>query len=347
MGFSRLFKVFSIATISTLSAVMVAVPAQATEPNLTVVPSQPALTIGSPSPQLELTSNARALGTPTEYLYVDIKTGGNLWQPSATCPEESSATSTLALCGITGLTITARDSNPVTIPSSITAFQSSRGVGLKFSPALDADIQGVVASRLRSFAVSLAPGAFTITGFEGIRTQGPINFNLEMRSTMGGGNNGVDAQGAGYAALGYKKYSFNANGGSGSMVDALLAPGVAISPSTYTKPGYNFAGWAVSQFAADAGYADFSDQAVLTSGGLEFSTFFAVWTAVGSSAPATTTAPATSPTTAPASTTPAATLATTGTSVSAWVPALALGLGWMLVAYSRSLRASRARHMKN
>jgi hypothetical protein len=50
--------------------------------------------------------------------------------------------------------------------------------------------------------------------------------------------------------------------------------------------------------------------------------------------------------TTPATTTPATSLAATGTSVSAWAPGLALVVGWMLVAYSRSLRASRARHLK-
>ena len=66
--------------------------------------------------------------------------------------------------------------------------------------------------------------------------------------------------------------------------------------------------------------------------------------AMDSVIPAATTTPATSTpaTSTPATSTPA-TLAATGTSVSAWAPALALFLGWMLVAYSRRLRTSRAR----
>jgi uncharacterized repeat protein (TIGR02543 family) len=129
--------------------------------------------------------------------------------------------------------------------------------------------------------------------------------------------------------------SFNANSGSGTMADATGTGSQALPRNTLTKAGHVFDGWATSQIDAQSGIVTYADQADFEHG--TDVTLYAVWR-VGT-APASTTTPA-------ATTTPARKLATTGTSVSALAPALALGAGWMLIAYSRSLRISRARHLK-
>jgi uncharacterized repeat protein (TIGR02543 family) len=125
------------------------------------------------------------------------------------------------------------------------------------------------------------------------------------------------------------------------MADVTGTGSQALPRNTLTMAGHVFDGWATSQIDAQSGIVTYADQSDFEHG--TDVTLYAVWK-VGT-APASTTTPAA--TTTPASTTtPARRLATTGTSVSALAPALALGVGWMLIAYSRSLRISRARHLK-
>jgi uncharacterized repeat protein (TIGR02543 family) len=73
--------------------------------------------------------------------------------------------------------------------------------------------------------------------------------------------------------------TFNANGGSGcdyrqSIVDNAT---MALSPNTFTRSGYSFAGWATS---ANAGTAEYADKASFTMGASDV-VLYAVWAMVG------------------------------------------------------------------
>ncbi len=78
---------------------------------------------------------------------------------------------------------------------------------------------------------------------------------------------------------------FNKNGGTGTMSNESFtydASAKALTTNTFTKPGYNFSGWATTQERANAGTVDYTDgQTVrnLTSTANGIVDLFAIWTA--------------------------------------------------------------------
>jgi LPXTG-motif cell wall-anchored protein len=118
---------------------------------------------------------------------------------------------------------------------------------------------------------------------------------------------------------------FNANGGSGTMSDQVGTSSQPLALNSFTRAGFNFAGWAENPDGTGTRYADGAS--------FDFSSdkeLYAQWTAV----------PATPASTTPASATPATRLAATGANVE-WL--LVAGLlvaiaGSGLLAFSRRKR---------
>ena len=79
-----------------------------------------------------------------------------------------------------------------------------------------------------------------------------------------------------YISIYYKAFSFNANGGSGIMEQALVENGGNLPANIFTRNGYTFAGWATS---AD-GAVEYADEAAITATAETKGayTLYAVWT---------------------------------------------------------------------
>jgi hypothetical protein len=102
--------------------------------------------------------------------------------------------------------------------------------------------------------------------------------------------------------------SFDTNGGTGTMSSQTGSSATNLPTNTFTRTGYNFAGWNTAADGSGTAYADGASYP-FTSG----ATLYAQWAVV-----ATTTAPSSTTTAAPTTTAPAT--ATAGTSTTA-VPA--------------------------
>jgi hypothetical protein len=321
---SSLFRLLSIAAVTALSAVLMAVPAQADDPELSFSPAQPAFELGGPSPALVITSDNISMPVKVKRLYIKMDSGSRApWSVNSACT--STPSSSLADCAVVSVKVT--DNGVMTdLTSGVQVAQTNGQIEIIFNTELQYVSQ---APNTRTIEVSLAQGAFTVN-----QASTSLSVNMQFQSApvqQGGGTmSSIHTKSFGdYAGV-----SFNGGAGSVGTMNGILKPTTSLLPSnSFTKSGFNFAGWSCTE----GGEVNYADQAVMFNI-RSCPTLYAVWTAVGSSAPAATTAPA--------STAPAAKLATTGTSLSALAPALALFLGWMLVMYSRSLRASRARHLK-
>jgi hypothetical protein len=326
-----LLRLLAVAAIALLSAVMVSVPASA----LTSDPQNPSFIVGGPTPAMKLTTPSFSMPSTVETIFLEVVSGNDKWTPKNTCPSSGSPTADLASCGIVSVKSIVGGGAPVDHSSGVKASKSLTSIDIVFNTALSPVPND---SFERVLEITLSEGTFASTP-----NAQSFEIKVAIRSAPNGGsyntNNFAKSSG------GYSAASFVGGPGSVGSMSSIIFPSTSNLPAnTFTKSGFNFAGWSCS----DGGTVRHSDQASLQSLGFGCETLYAVWTAVGSSttpsggsaAPASTTPT----TTAPLSTTPAARLATTGTNLSAWVPALALSLGWMLVAYSRSLRASHAKH---
>jgi hypothetical protein len=328
-----LLRFFTVAVVTALSSVMLAMPAHATGSEPSVSPAQPTFERGGPSPALVFTSVNIGMPVNVKRIYIKMDSGSrDTWAVKSGCT--STPSSTLSNCAVTSVKVT--DNGVMTdLTSGVQVAQTIGQIEIIFNDVLQQVlVNGVQGTRI--IEVSLAQGAFTVSP-----TASTLNVTLQFISEP-------NQQGATFSSLQNKQFSNYAgvsfNGGAGSVgtMTGILSPESSLLPAnTFTRSGSTFSGWACSE----GGAMVHLDQSAIEL--LQCSTLYAVWAEVGSSAPATTSTPAAPASAAPASTTPAAKLATTGTSVSAWAPALALVLGWMLVAYSRSLRASRVRRGKN
>lgn len=74
--------------------------------------------------------------------------------------------------------------------------------------------------------------------------------------------------------------TFDANGGVGEMSPQSSATATALSPNLFTRPGFRFAGWAISQAEAEAGTVAYTDTASYPF--MSSATLYAVWVASSS-----------------------------------------------------------------
>lgn len=397
------FRLLAVTTVALLSSVMVSVPASA----LTSDPQNPSFILGGPTPAMKLTTPGFISPSTVETVNLSVSSGNDRWTPINTCPSTGSPTADLASCGIVSVKSIVGGGTPVDHSSGVTVSKSLTSIDIVFTtplaPVPDSPHQRVL-------EITISEGIFTsppnVGGFE---------IKFDIRSAPNGGSyigNSFAKSSGGYSAA-----SFVGGTGSVGSMSSIIFPSTSNLPAnTFTKSGFNFAGWSCT----DGGQVGHSDQASLQSLGFGCETLYAVWSPIGSSAPAAT-ADTTAPTITSGSTTPkvttqatavetykanetvtwaivggtnsslfalntntgaltvknrptppgtytvqiqatdsagnkgavttvtitvSAALATTGTSLSTWAPALALVFGWLLVTYSRSLRASRARHLK-
>ena len=275
-------KLFLVALLASLAIVATPVPAQAAIDTISLTPLPSTFEVGSGSPEMTMTYVGLGLYA-SQYVKLDLSTGSpsfgdNPWTPLSTCPvDEANATADLSLCGISSFSADSTNGFPTPDPLPVKAFVRSLSgqVNLIFDPPLDAGIftgGGID----RTFTLVLAKDAFTITAPFGtpfpVRT---IEYGIEVLSQRNG-NAGVDARGAN-GQRNYYLWSFNANGGTGQMPDIQVPDDDALPPNLngFSKPGFEFAGWAWSQEDADQGLYSF----VPPQGG---GTLYAVWRVAGS-----------------------------------------------------------------
>ena len=167
---------------------------------------------------------------------------------------------------------------------------------------------GAMTGQVAASSTALTTNTFTRDGF---------NF--------AGWNSAADGSGTGYAAGASYEFTsdetlyaqwtvstytvtFDANGGAGAMTGQVAASSTALTTNTFTRDGFNFAGWnsaadgSGTGYAAGASYEFTSDE-----------TLYAQWTAIPAPAPAP--APAPLETAAPTPTAPIETVQATAGSV--------------------------------
>jgi hypothetical protein len=273
-------KLFLVALLASLAIVATPVPAQAAIDTISLTPLPSTFEVGSGSPEMTMTYVGLGLYS-SQYVMLDLSTGSpsspdNPWTPLSTCPvDEANATADLSLCGISSFSAVSTNGFPTPDPLPVKAFVRSLSgqVNLIFDPPLDA---GSIFTVDRTFTLVLAKDAFTITApFNTPFPVRTIQYGIEVLSQRNG-NAGVDSRGAD-GQRSYYLWSFNANGGTGQMPDIQVPDDDALPPNLngFSKPGFEFAGWAWSQEDADKGLYSF----VPPQGG---GTLYAVWRAAGS-----------------------------------------------------------------
>jgi hypothetical protein len=139
------------------------------------------------------------------------------------------------------------------------------------------------AMRDTTYTLVLAEDAYTVTDFGSQLDETRLDIDFEWCSTrhpIGG----VNCSGASVRVY-YSRFRFDANGGTGTMPNVLVAEGSALPPNVFVKPGFEFAGWAASKAAADA-CAIYPQSYCLAdewiTNGRFVGTLYAIWSVAGS-----------------------------------------------------------------
>lgn len=138
--------------------------------------------------------------------------------------------------------------------------------------------QGTMAQQMSSNSAPLNANTFTRNGYQflgwntasdgsGTTYSNQANFGFISNTTL-------------YAQWGPNEISFDANGGSGSMPNQAGTQSASISPNTFTRAGYTFAGWNSSQGGSGTSYADESTYSFASS-----TTLYAQWQAIAAPVP--------------------------------------------------------------
>jgi len=265
MRISKVFKSSAIAIVAVMSVVFGALPAQA----LTLNPTNPTIVGGEPSPAMTITTrNINGNPTDVEKVSLEFITGNNKWIPKSTCPAFGSPTSTLNSCGVLSVKSTDNGGTQTDQTSNARVSKSvGGGILITFSTALPP----LVSPASRVLEIALLDGAFTApTVIDG------LEIKLVFTSPPNGGitNSTGDEQ----RISGYTAVAFSGGTGSAGSMSSILASSTSNLPAnTFTKQGFNFAGWSCT----DGGQVRFNDQASISTLGFGCETLYAVWTPVG------------------------------------------------------------------
>ena len=183
------------------------------------------------------------------------------WTLVNTCPLFAGATDgNEASCGISSVTING------------TAVTNWKAYWDGFSPKvrLAKTNAGTGFNSGNAIRVTFAAGAWT--------SPSSAAFSSFEMTTMYNGGASLDNASATYTVgTPSSTVTFNANGGTGSMSAQTASTNTALTVNTFTKSGFTFAGWAVSQPNADAGIVSYADGAPYSF--TSSRTLRAVWTA--------------------------------------------------------------------
>jgi len=260
------FKSPAIAIVAVLSVVFGAFPAQA----LTLDPTNPTMISGEPSPAMTITTR-NIDGNPSNVQTVSLEflTGNNRWTSNATCPAFGSPTSTLNSCGVLSVKSTDNGGAPADQTSNVQVSKSvGGGIVITFSTPLPA----LVSPNSRVLEIALLDGAFTAP---------TVIESLEIKllfSSAPNGIGGINSTGEDQMISGYSAVAFSGGTGSvGSMSSILASSASNLPANSYSKSGFNFAGWSCT----DGGPVRFNDQASISTLGFGCETLYAVWAPVG------------------------------------------------------------------
>jgi hypothetical protein len=139
---------------------------------------------------------------------------------------------------------------------------------------------GTMANQTSSSATNLTPNSFTRSGFTfagwatsaGDASAGTVSY-LDQASFP------FTASATLYAVWNViGEVTFDANGGTGTMVNQTSSSATNLTPNSFTRSGFTFTGWASSKLNADSRTVAYVDEASFPF--TSSATLFAVWTAM-------------------------------------------------------------------
>ncbi len=253
-----------------------------TTSGLFLTPAAPTIEFGSGSPELTFTIEKK-----NDYDFhkanFSLKWAGSFpihWILAPTCPEgQANATADLSLCGISSFVATSTD-GPMPNPLPVQAYSDQGGLKMIFDTGWQS---GWTTSRDTTYTLVFAQDAFTVPDFNPLDDDARLDAILTWCTTPAPPVGGVSCAGAGDDVY-YSRFSFDANGGTGTMPDIVLAEGLALPPNGFSKPGFEFAGWVNNPEWAH--YCDLDAPSCIpdewVNNGGRSGTLFAVWRVAGS-----------------------------------------------------------------
>jgi hypothetical protein len=247
---------------------------------MSVAPAAPTIEIGSGSPELTFTIEKKHDYDFHSATFTLAWAGSINWTLPPTCPQgEANATADLSLCGISSFVATSTD-GPMPNPLPVEVYSDAGELKMIFEAGWQSSW---TAMRDTTYTLVLAEDAYTVTDFGSQLDETRLDIDFEWCSTRHpiGGVNCSGASVNGY----YSRFRFDANGGTGTMPNVLVAEGSALPPNVFVKPGFEFAGWAASKAAADA-CAIYPQSYCLAdewiTNGRFVGTLYAIWSVAGS-----------------------------------------------------------------
>lgn len=250
-----------------INAIMiVTLPVVSTENNEQIVQ-------GQTTPQLSITTTLQE-GTggslPFWRMNASGATDGSNWRVAVTTPILCPYSSTMA-AGCVSITIDG--SAP---PGNPTVTKVGQEI---INLTLDGTYQNQgnlipLTSTPKTLKVTYAAGMFTVPAYKG----------STLRATFcDAGNNCPSVTPVLVSTIGTNTVSFNANGGEGTMSDSTQTGTQSLPTNTFSKPGFEFAGWATSLLNANRQIITYTDAQLFEYGGSNI-TLYAAWRVVGSTA---------------------------------------------------------------
>lgn len=250
MRVRKISAAIAAAAISILGVVAVATPANAANLTPTVTTSG-SFVANTATPSF--TVSTTLTGAFTSF-YLQVPGGMNAWSYApTTCGTSSSSTSTLAACGISAATVSGTTFATAAYKSGISIYlivPSSTAAG--------------------PLVLTFAPSTFN-TGAAG-------NASMMLISAAGAT---VDQMIAPITVSAITQtVTFNSNFGAQATTTqtANTNTSTALTANTFSRPGYNFGGWASAQGSTTVAYADGASYSFASS-----TTLYAIWTAQGGS----------------------------------------------------------------
>lgn len=191
-----------------------------------------------------MTAELTDLTAATQMYTIDVGPASSTWSNINTC---TATAQTIDQCGISSIEVI--HNNVATASTGWTGFKMSGTSKLRLNRS--GDLSYVAGDSIR---ITFAAGAFVAPA----NAEGTTFSFTTLR--MGGAQ--VDTGSVSLTA-GTPTYTvtFSANGGTGTMTAQTGSTATALTANSFTRSGYTFAGWAISQPNANAGIVDYADGA--------------------------------------------------------------------------------------
>lgn len=248
-----------------LNALMiVTLPVVSTENNEQIVQ-------GQTTPQLSITTTLQeGIGgsLPFWRVYASGATDGSNWRVAVTTPTLCPYSSTMA-AGCVSITIDG--SAPPGTPTVNKVGQEVIELRLEGSYNNQTNMIPLT-STPKTVKVTFAAGMFTVPAYKGSQL---------LATYCDAGNNCPSAAPVLVSTVGTNTVSFNSNGGEGTMSNSTQTGTQTLPTNTFSKPGFEFVGWATSAMNANRQIITYNDAQLFEYGGSNI-TLYATWRVVGS-----------------------------------------------------------------